>query len=187
MSKLITPIFLILLSVGLFVFFTNPTYLRSKELKETSASYNQVLDKSKELIALRESLLTTYNNFSASDVERLKKMLPDHVDNVRLIIEIDAIALQYGMTVRDASVAVQENTTQGDDTESIFEIQQDDKQKMQLSFSVVAPYNSFISFLKDLEKNLRIVDIESVSFTASEKDLYEYEIVITTYWLNPTL
>jgi len=189
MTKLITPLFLVLLSIGLFVFFTNPTYMRSKELKATSLNYNQVLDKSKELIALREDLLTTYNNFSASNIDRLKKMLPDHVDNVRLIIEIDSIASQYGMTVRDASIATRENSNSNNSKEdvNIFEAQQDDKQKMQLGFSVVAPYDSFLSFLMDLERNLRIVDVESISFTASEKDLYEYQIVITTYWLNPVI
>ncbi len=55
-------------------------------------------------------------------------------------------------------------------------------------------YNNFINFTKDMEKNLRLVDISSVEFSAAEgssnsksgnsNDVYKYNFKIKTYWLK---
>ena len=153
-------------------------------MKGGSSDYNDALTKSKELQGLREDLLNEYNTFPKTNIERLKKMLPDHVDNVRLIIEIDNIASQYGMTVKDAQILSDREQSNSNNL-SIFEVRTENKKTMSLSFTVVAPYESFLRFLRDLEQNLRIVDIESISFSASDVDLYEYDVTIKTYWLAP--
>ena len=184
MNKFIFPTILVLLSIGLFFIFINPTYSRIGNVKKGTFAYDGALNKSKELQSLRDSLLAEYNTISSSNIDRLRKMLPDHVDNVRLIIEIDNIASAYGMTVKDATLA-SSNDNENDDERSIFEATVDNKQSMTLNFSVVAPYGSFLSFLKDLEKNLRIVDVESITFSASDVDLYEYDVTLKTYWLTP--
>jgi len=184
MSRFIFPTILILISGGLLFFFVNPTYSRINEIKQGTSAYDSALNKSKELQALRDSLLAEYNTISSTNLDKLKKMVPDHVDNVRLIIEIDSIASRYGMTVQDATLSSQ-SESENDDVRSIFEASVDKKQSMTLSFSVVAPYESFLSFLRDLEDNLRIVDIESVAFSASDIDLNEYTVTLKTYWLTP--
>lgn len=184
MGRFIIPSALIIISIGLLFFFVNPAYSRIDVVRQSSSAYSSALSKSRELQELRDSLLAEYNTFSASNIERLKKMLPDHVDNVRLIIEIDGIASQYGMTIRDVALASEADSKDKDDR-SIFEAISSNRKEMSLGFTVVAPYESFLKFLRDVEKNLRIVDIESVKFSSSDADLYEYTIILKTYWLAP--
>jgi hypothetical protein len=63
-----------------------------------------------------------------------------------------------------------------------------------LEFSTEGSYNNFIKFTKDMEKNLRLVDIASVTFSAADgagsskssiaNDVYKYSFKIKTYWLK---
>jgi hypothetical protein len=133
------------------------------------------------------------------------------VDNIRLILEIEQIALPYGMALKD----VKYNTTTEKDlkakatAESLGGVvgggisQQINKDYgiWELQFSSIGTYNNFLNFTKDLEKNLRIVDISSVEFSSSDSydsgikgvssknvpaasQVYKYNFTIKTYWLK---
>lgn len=39
-------------------------------------------------------------------------------------------------------------------------------------------------FLADLERSVRIVDVEAVTFSVGEGDLTQYGVSIKTYWLR---
>ncbi len=58
------------------------------------------LANSKELISERDALLAKLNTFSQPDINRLQTLLPDSVDSVTLIIELNSIAHAVGMRVR---------------------------------------------------------------------------------------
>ena len=53
-----------------------------------------------------------------------------------------------------------------------------------MKFNIVASYDSFRSFINDLQESLRIVDISNVSFEATESGYYDYEVTIKTYWIK---
>src|SRR5258708_19181951 len=101
MTKFIVPIILIGISITCFFTFTNPTYSEITSLKNTQASFNEALDNSKALENERDKLTTKYNSFDPESLARLQKFLPDNVDNIRLILEIEKIASPYGMALKD--------------------------------------------------------------------------------------
>ncbi|MCI0619679.1 type 4a pilus biogenesis protein PilO [Candidatus Wolfebacteria bacterium] len=177
--RLITPIILILAATALYIWYINPTYADVRTLRTEEAQYDAALTRSQELIAVRDALLTTYNAFPTRELERLQRMLPDHVDNVRLILDIDNIAAQYGMALQNISIgeAASRGGDIGADTSPTGAIT--------LSFTVRAPYDSFQNFLMDLEDSLRIVDVTELSFaTADETGLTGYTVTLRTYWLK---
>jgi Tfp pilus assembly protein PilO len=54
-----------------------------------------------------------------------------------------------------------------------------------VSFKVDSDYETFVSFLQDVEKSLRIVDVTDLTFTAPDKSTnYDFGITIKTYWLK---
>ena len=58
---------------------------------------------------------------------------------------------------------------------------------MDISFSIEGSYQNFLKFVGDLDKSLRIVDVQSVTFSSlSDKDAssYLYNFKIRTYWLK---
>ena len=74
---------------GIFFLYTQPAYDNVQVLKGRIAQYDQALDKAAELQQLKQSLLSRFNAFRPEDLDRLQKLLPDHVDNVRLILDLD--------------------------------------------------------------------------------------------------
>lgn len=176
--KFLLPIILLVVSGSAFFVYIDPTYGRIKEMQKEEALFNEALDNSKELQAIRDDLLAKYNAFPSGDVDRIKKLLPDNVDNVRLVRDIDGIAAKYGMILSNVTVEVAEQGNGGiGKTQGAYG-------SVLLTFSVKGPYRIFEGFLNDIEKSLRVVDVIGVSFNASEQDLYEYTIAVRTYWLK---
>lgn len=182
MTKLAFPIIFILLAAGLFFTYIDPAYKDVKKIIVEEQRFDEALDKSKELQEVRNKLLSKYNTFSTNDLDRLKKLLPDNVDNVRLVLDIDHIASTYGMRIKDVAISAVDERQAG-------VIGQNDApyRSVNLSFSVLSSYENMINFIKNIEKSLRIVDITDISFTqprADSDNLYEYHIGIKTYWLK---
>lgn len=179
--KIFTPIVLIIISVALFFLFTDPRYDQVKELQAEEAKFDEALERSKELIELKDGLLAKYNSFSAEDLERLEKLLPDNVDNVRLILVIDNISAQYGLLLKDVSVDQPSSNVPSGAGQAQAELG-----SITLEFSVGSDYENFVQFIMDLEDSLRVVDITLLSFTVNEdeSDEVEYTVGIETYWLR---
>jgi len=179
--KIFTPVLFLVIAGALFWGFIDPSYARVKELRAQEAEFNQALTRSRELQSVRDQLLARYNAFPQASLERLEKLIPDHIDNVRLILDLDVMASAYGMRVRNVSIQsdqtrVQQGALGGDDKpfESVV-----------LSFAVSGTYDTFRQFLTDLERSLRLVDPVSLSFTTNEAGIYNYVVGIKTYWLKP--
>jgi len=177
--KFLAPIILLLVAIGTFVWYVNPTYSNVRELRAEVSTLDDTLDRSQELIALRDTLLSEYNTFSSSDLRRLEHFLPPHVDNVRLILDIDNIAARYGMVLQNVSVerVASEDPTSDEETGDIGTVG--------LSFRVSSTYENFQRFLMDLEDSLRLVDVTSVDFgVPNESGLTAYDVQLRTYWLR---
>lgn len=179
--KLITPISLIIISVALFFVYIDPTYQASKEIKLQVDEYQKLLDQSKSLVAEENKLRAAYNALPQDDVKRLEKLLPSAIDNVRLIIDIDNIASKYGIQVKNTKLS--DINVQSSKTNTLG-VSQKKYESVPISFSVNASYETFISFLKDLEQSLRVMDVTGISLTSSTNGVYTYEVTIKTYWLK---
>jgi hypothetical protein len=200
MVRFIMPIVLIGIAVSVFFMFTNPLYNDISTLKTQVASYDEALTNSKTLENERDKLTAKYNTINPDNLIKLQKFLPENVDNIRLILEIEKIASPYGMTLKD----VKYNTTDTSTTPATAAVVQGggvtkpaskDYGIFDLEFSTSGTYNNFINLTKDLESNLRIVDISSIAFSSdssttvgakvtSSSEIYKYDFKIKTYWLK---
>lgn len=186
----ITPIILILTSVGLFFGYINPTYtamtgsadIASKSIQELQSEendYKDALNKTREIELVRGGLLSKFNALKDSDKEKIAKLLPDHIDSVRLIIDMNNIAAKYGMSLTNlvltasgvlpvvkATTAGNATPTAGGATGAPTFVGPDERQydSIKLGFTVTGTYDNFIQFLKEIEESLRVVDITSLSF-----------------------
>jgi Tfp pilus assembly protein PilO len=178
--KTIISFILIIASVAIFIFYTNDHYGKVKELRIQADQYDKALTQSKQLLAQRDVLKKQYDAIPQENLDKLKKLVPDAVDNVRLIIDINGIASRRGMTIKGIKI-------QGNSSAKSGSVGPDNNPygSIILSFNVTAPYGAFKGFLQDLEKSLRIVDVTSLSFSATEKsDTYDYNVSLRTYWLR---
>jgi Tfp pilus assembly protein PilO len=177
--SIIVPIILALASIGLFFGYIDPTYTKIKEARVEKADYTRALDNSEQLRAERDKLLSKFNGMSQADLDRLEKLLPNDIDNIRLVIDIDEMARTYGMRIRNFKAdAADKSDKIGRDATSYG--------TLTLSFSTTASYQTFLAFMRDLERSLRILDVTAISFSAPESGsgLYDYAVTVKTYWLK---
>lgn len=179
--KNIISIVLIILAIALFALFTNPRYASVRELSVEQQRFDDALDRSKELVALRDALLSKYNSIQSEDLDRISTMLPDSIDTVRLIIDINTLASRYGMSLGNISIGSPDEPQ----ADGALGPSSDDFGRLSLSFTVSSTYDRFRAFLADLERSLRLVDITSLSFGApGQNGMTSYQVTFTTYWLK---
>lgn len=178
--KSVLPIILILAAFGLFFFFTNARYQHIKLLQSDIRSYDVALGKSEQVLKKRGELQAKYAQFATPDLSALEKLLPNHVDNVQLILDINGIARNHNMSISkikiDQAPAASKDAPLGPSTKSYSSIL--------VSFRTQATYANFVSFMKDLEEGLRLVDVTDLSFKIGDKAINDYSVTIKTYWLK---
>ena len=191
MNKNIIATILIVLSVGLYFTVTTNFLAQAKDVQALNDQYNSAIDSAKKLISVRDQVIKDYSNVSDSDRQRLSKMIPNSVDNIRLIIDLNNVALHHGFVLENIKAAAAVSKTvaptpsvpQGANPNFVT-IATPVLDTVNVSFDVKAPYLSFISFLQDLEANLRIMDVSSINMSIADNGVYSYNVELKTYWLR---
>ncbi len=191
------PIFLIGVGVGGFILITKPIYADIEALQKEGEAYEQALQNSANLQKERDRLTTKLNSFSPDDLAKLEKMLPNTVDNIKLILEIQEQASNQGIVVRNVQFEPKQfleevtptSTPSGVNPNSVTaqtatapttnvrrtataSPESQNFETFELQFSVEGSYKDFVAFMQLMEKSLRLIDIKSITFTpgTSEKD-----------------
>ncbi len=206
--RFLLPIIFITVAIAVFMGLISPIYTDIQELGLQAQSYDEALANSKRLQARRDELTKTYNSFSRQSVEALEIMVPDSVDNIGLIQEIQRMALRLGIVIKNVNFDPnQVDPEDGEFEEGVQDVSESPQQKQTLprrgavesnglydtfllEFTIEGSYSDFVRFLQELEMNLRIVDISNINFTASSldntgdlTDVYDYTFTTRTYRL----
>lgn len=189
--NLIAPIIFFLASIGIFFMYVDPNYkgradfIESdyntygiKQLQIEKVQYDNTANNSNKVTEKRDSLIEKKNSILTEDQDKLQKLLPDNIDNVKLILEVNDIAEKRSLTIRNIAI--------GGNTKKTEEIGPDNSAygTVSLKFSVLSSYDNFLNFLDDLENNLRLVDITDISFNSTDNGFYEFSFSLNTYWLK---
>ncbi len=197
--KNITSIVIIIASIGIFFFFIDPQYKKVKSLQAEITENKKILDIANKLSSKKEELNSKFNQISQEEKAELEKLLPDTVDNVRLIIDMNNIAEKFGIVIRDISINSKDSPagetkkimSQKSNFEGVLEensVKYVDTSKIgviSFSFTVSAKYEVFLEFLKQLEESLRLVDIRNIEISRpADGVFYDYRVTLDTYWLK---
>ena len=172
---------LIILAIGLFFTFTAGKIQDIKAIQAQNAAYLVAINNSQELISQRDKVLAAYNNLNVTDRSNLDKIIPDNIDNVRLMIDMKNIASRHGITLTGLSTSADGATSKSTTAASGGS---NKLNPVSVSLSFTASYPVFLSFLRDLESSMRILDITTMSISANDTGIYSYSIGMNTYWLS---
>lgn len=132
-----------------------------------------------------DKLVSEYQSFPQNADERLNVMLPDSIDTVKLVVDINDAVEKMGMIMKAPTVS------QGTlDPKGIVKYRE-----TTVNFGVSTTYSGFRRFLRVLESSLALRDFSDVTFSASpttasggetnpEFIVYEYSVIIHTYSLK---
>jgi len=200
--KLIFSISFIIIAIGLFFAVIDPIYGEVNQLRTDVSTYNTALNNSTELQKTRDSLINVYKGVKREDIDRLTHFLPSTINNIELILEIEKIANLHGMPIGDIKFetkSLENKVTTSVDNVVVAESDPADYLPygiFPMEFTIEGKYETFVAFLKDLEYNLRLVDIKSISFdvppsvvsadgnVTNNSNVYTYTLKVDTYWLK---
>ncbi len=146
-----------------YVFLVKPLYDDMKTKIETSKTYNNALYGSKmENVGSLLSIINDYKQITDADKERINKILPSDSDHINLFPQLEYIVLKNGMIPKSISIVPIND----------FGAEQSLSRVGGFAVSITvsgAVYNNFKKLLKDFEQNLRIMDVNKVSYSVSNK------------------
>ncbi len=164
------------------------------ELREEKVKYEEALEKTREIERVRDGLQSKYNALRAEDHDRLNKFLPDGIDSVRMIVDLDNAARTHGLVAHDIVVIDPRDSRSGTpaaQSESVND--RDFFSYVNLNFNVTGTYDNLAGFLGDMEKSLRTFDVSKLNIDPappkdelSKSNFPEYKLTISlkVYYLN---
>ncbi len=189
MTKLILSVIGLGLAGGIFFIYTQPTFDQINSAKSEISQYDDALSKAAELQQVKQTLLDKYKAFKPDDLDRLSKLLPDHVDNVRLLLDLDHLSISDQMPMQNVSIGDPNKAGGSSSALSTPDAASQKIGSLDLKFSTSGTYEQFKKFLDDLESSLRIVDVIGLQVDRGAGQTigtptYTFTVTARTYWLK---
>lgn len=177
--KALTPIILILVSIGLFFFQIMPLYSDVKILRTEEKQLNEALKVAEELKKLRGELADRLASFTPEELSELERFMPPRLDSVRMINDVNGIADSNDIILRDIKTSDSGQSAGSASASAPYNV-------TAMSFAFSSSYAAALDFIKELEKSLRLIDVVSLAIKSSEKGggNYDFNITLNTYWVG---
>lgn len=185
MTRIFIIVILLAAAVLIFTMWTRPLWDEIQNLRGEKNAAQAAVEHLYSLRQIRDSLLSDYNTISRDDLKRLNSFLPASAERGNLLIEFENIAKAHNVILRRVDIAVAEPAGAQSRPNAAGQAKtKGAAEETPFTLTVSASYDSFIAFLSDLEKSLRLIDIDEISFSAAEKGTYDFSLKAHTYWLK---
>lgn len=186
MNSKILPAFALMIAVGIFFGYVNPTWKGSIAATKTAiAADKEALSAAKKYADQQVELTTEQNAIDPSNLARLSIFLPDSVDNVGLILDLNTLAARSGISLSNIDVVIDaKNDTNKAVVGALSSEIQSPIDSIDLSLSAVGTYSAFQAFLSGIEKSARLLDVRDLTVKGSDTGVYTYQMDIRFYWLR---
>ena len=186
MINRILSAFALILAIGIFFAYVNPTWNGSiASTKAAIANDNQALLIAKQYASQQNQLATARDSIEPANIQKLNTFLPSSVDNVGLILDLNALASRSGLSISNIDVLMNSDATQGTkSTGGLPSASDNPVSSVDMSISAVGSFNALQVFLIGIEKSARILDVHDISVTGSDTGVYAYKLTLSLYWLR---
>lgn len=142
----------IIFATGCFLFFylAVPQYDKILDIKDAIQNQKKLLDDRTALIGNVKSLTSQYQSRKA-DIDRLAVLLPEKKQLDQIISGLEATANFSGLQIKEITLGADADVKT--------------PKKVNIKFQLAGNYESLLSFLKEIEKSLRIYDVSEISMS----------------------
>jgi hypothetical protein len=189
MNSRILPTLALFIAIGIFFAYVNPTWAGPiANAKLAIASDNQALAAATQYKMRQNELSTARDSIDPTNLARLSALLPDSVDNVSLILNINALAARSGVLLSNIDAAASNSGSPllagASAGEALPPSTISPIGSVDLSLSAIGPYSGLQAFLTGIEKSARMLDVREISVSGTDTGVYSYHMVIRLYWLR---
>jgi hypothetical protein len=194
MSKFVFTLLLILGVVLVSVFYFVPEWERFQSIRAQISTLEAVSVEFDELLRQRDSLFDIVSRFSPADRERIEQTIPKGPEAGALLVLLERLANQDGVLLKNINVStpsvVQSTPPPSDQprpqgTPRPGGAGEGKIKELPFDVNIAAPYQSLKTFLGDLERSVRIIDVLSISFNAAGLlPVYDVSIRAKAYYIE---
>lgn len=183
MSRLF-PILLIAIAGVIFFAYINPTYTGAvANLQGQIKSYDDALTAAARFNDKENQIVAEESALPADGVARVSAFLPDGVDNVQLILDLNSLATRSGLTL--SNFDIKSSPAAGSSQNGAISVAgSGNTESLDLSVSAVGTYNALRTFLSGVESSLRLLDLVGLKVQDSATGVYTYSMTFRIYWLR---
>ncbi len=187
MFKTLTPLFALMIAIGLGFTYIKPTFVEIKSLQNQEKEYVDALNKANQLKQEIDKKKKQMGDFSPVVVDRLNTMVPDSMDRIATVINLDALAASHTLSFSDISIEepVKKQEQAAGAGSAAGAADQPAFTPHEIGFSVTGTYEDFRAFLESLEKSLQFFEITKLEFSTPTGDLFNFNLSVQTYTFNP--
>lgn len=189
MNSRILPALALMLAIGIFFAYVNPTW--SGAIAATNAAIaldDEALAAADQYAKQQNALASARAEISQENLARLSTFLPDSVDNVGLILNLNALAARSGLSLANIDVLTDtSNTVQntsGATAGARSAAAKNPVGSINLSLSAVGTFTALQAFLHGVERSARLLDVQDLVVKGSDTGVYSYQMTLRLYWLR---
>jgi len=185
MTSRILPILALIFAALIFFGYVNSAWTGSIATTNASiAADNAALTAATEYSTRQNELASARNAIDPANLARLEAFLPDSVDNVHLILNLDALAARSGLALTSIDVASDSGTNSSASTSAAPATDNSPVGSVDLSLSATGSYTALQTFLQGVEASARLLDVTDLTVKGSDTGIYTYQMKVRLYWLR---
>ena len=178
-----------MIAVGVFFIYVNPTWTGAIATTNTAiAADDQALASAKQYLQQQNQLAAARDAITPANLTTLTTFLPGSIDNVGLILDLNALAARSGLSITNIDVVTntngqtsgQQNVPAGVSPSAAT----NPVGSIELSLSASGTFASLQTFLLGVEKSARLLDVHDLVVKSSDTGVYTYQMSVRLYWLR---
>ncbi len=188
MKKSIIIIILIVVFVGIVLFLDWPGAKKVLSVQQEIDRYSNLIEEKRELVSKTEQLKQAYNS-KQDDIKKVYYVLPKEKQIPELIVQFEALASGNGLILENLDIQKKKRVqeTKEEKEQKTSEVVLEKVEILKVSLRVTGTYASFENFLKTLESNVRIMDIQGIDFASRESKeegnlFLNFDVELETYY-----
>lgn len=181
----VLPLIALAVAVGIFFAYVNPTWSGSIAVaRDAIALDDSALAAAEEYAARQNELASERATLDPENLERLATLLPDSVDNVGLILDINALAARSGISLANIDVATVDGGAKSGAPGALPVITANPIGSINLSLTALGTFSAFQTFMDGIERSARLLDVQDIVVKGSDTGVYTYQVTLRLYWLR---
>lgn len=181
----VLPLVALSAAVGIFFAYVNPTWSGPiAAARDASKLADSALAEAEKYVVRKEELYTERAALDPENLERLRTLLPDSVDNVGLILDINALAARSGISLANIDVATADSGAKSGAQGALSIATANPIGSINLSLTALGTFSAFQTFMDGIERSARLLDVQDIVVKGSDTGVYTYQLTLRLYWLR---
>ena len=183
MNDRILPSLALIVAAGIFFAYVSPTWSGSVASTQAAiAADDLALTSAQQFAAQQNQLAAARDAIDPANITALSTFLPSSVDNVGLILDLNALAARSGLSVANIDVVTDTGSAKGTGVPAASG--QNPIGTVDLSLSATGTFAAVQAFLGGVERSARLLDIRDLVVKGSNTGVYTYQMTLRLYWLR---